>query len=168
MFGVGKKNNNCKATEAKTSSQVIYAPIRGRRVELTEVEDIVFSEKILGDGVAIEPKAEELYSPVDGIVNVVFPTKHVIGIKADNGAELIIHVGIDTVELNGEGFEIKVQEGERVSIGDLLMTIDLDSIRKSHKATTMIVIGNSIEYSIEHNLVEIVQNGNELMRIQRK
>lgn len=166
MFWFKKENCNLKINNIE--SQVIYAPIKGKRLELETVEDKVFSEKLLGDGVAVEPEDNKLYSPVSGIISVVFPTRHVIGIKAENGADLIIHVGIDTVELKGEGFITKVKEGDRVKAGELLMEIDLKLIKKNYKATTMIVIENFTEYTLEHNLTQNVLAGNELMRIQRE
>lgn len=152
---------------ANIDSKVIYAPITGKRIDLKKVEDNIFSRKIMGDGVAIEPSDNKLYSPVSGTVTAIFPTKHAIGIEAENGANVIIHVGIDTVELNGEGFTLKVKKGDIVKAGELLMKLDLEFISMKHKTTTIIVIENSEKYKIEHNFAENVQAGNILMRIQR-
>lgn len=89
----------------------IYAPVSGKIIPLEEVEDAVFSQKIMGDGVGIEPVEGYLYAPVDGKISVVFPTGHVIGIESEDGAGIIMHVGIDTVELKGNGFEVFVEQG---------------------------------------------------------
>lgn len=170
-FNKKKESTNNKGTNKinikNIDPNVIYVPIKGKRVDLEKVEDKVFSKKIMGDGVAIEPEEGKVYSPVSGIIRVVFSTKHAIGIEAENGENLIIHVGIDTVELNGKGFTSKVVEEDRVEAGDLLMDFDLELISKTHKVTTMLIIEDLDGECIEHNLMENLQVGNELMRIKR-
>lgn len=96
------KNHVEKVKIENIKSNEVYAPVEGEVIPLDEVDDAVFSEKILGDGVAVEPDKGEIYSPVKGTVSVVFPTKHVVGITTEEGANIILHIGIDTVELKGK------------------------------------------------------------------
>jgi len=131
------------------------------------VNDAVFSQKIMGDGIAIEPEESMLYAPVQGVISVVFPTKHVIGMKAENGADIIMHVGIDTVELKGKGFDVCVKQGDVVRQGQLLMKMDLQTIREDYAATVMITIENSDEYHLAFTEQERVRAGQELMRVER-
>lgn len=128
----------------KDNNKIVYAPIDGEVIRLEEVPDPVFAEKMMGDGVAILPTNGEVISPVDGKVNHVFPTKHAIGIQAENGAEILIHIGLETVSLNGEGFTTHVQEGASIKKGTKLISFDLDLISKKAKSIiTPIVITNS-------------------------
>jgi len=122
----------------------LFAPITGNAVTLDKVPDPVFSEKMMGDGIAIEPTEGLAVSPVDGEIVQVFPTKHAIGIRAKNGAEILIHIGLETVSLNGEGFEAFVKEGDKVKVGDKLVSFDLDIIKTKAKSTiTPIIITNT-------------------------
>jgi glucose-specific phosphotransferase system IIA component len=163
-----KTDNMCNKIHIQNiDSDIIYVPVRGKRIDLGKVEDKVFSKRIMGDGVAIEPEDNKVYSPVSGIIRVVFPTQHAIGIEAENGENIIIHVGIDTVELRGKGFFAKVKVDDVVTAGDLLMHFDLEQVSKTHKLTTMLVIEDLEEGCLEHNLEENLQVGNELMRIKR-
>jgi len=108
----------------------------------------VFSQKILGDGAAVEPENGEVYSPVKGIVSVVFPTGHVVGITTAEGANIILHVGIDTVELKGKGFDVKVKQGDKVEAGQLLMKVDLPFVKKYHPATIMVILEKQMSLSL--------------------
>ena len=120
----------------------LYAPITGELIDITEVKDQVFSQKILGDGVAIEPKEGVLYAPFDCEVIQLFHTLHAIGLKAKD-LEILVHIGMDTVELNGEGFKGFVNEGDHVKKGQKLIEFDIDYIKsKGKEATTPIVITN--------------------------
>lgn len=120
----------------------LVAPLTGELVDITEVEDITFSQKLLGDGVAIRPTSGELVAPCDAKVVQLFHTKHAIGLDV-KGLEILIHVGMDTVELNGEGFKAHVSEGDSVKKGDLLLEIDFDYLKeKGYKTDTPIVITN--------------------------
>ncbi|MGD7046298.1 glucose-specific PTS transporter subunit IIBC [Jeotgalibacillus proteolyticus] len=116
------------ALQNAEQSHSFVSPLTGRAVSITEVPDQVFSGKMMGDGFAIIPSAGEVYSPVNGKIVNVSPTKHAVGIESDNGREILIHFGIDTVKLNGEGFETHVSEGDTVKAGDLLLTVDLESV----------------------------------------
>ncbi len=120
----------------------LYAPITGKLIDITEVKDQVFSQKILGDGIAIEPSEGILYAPYDCEVVQLFHTLHAIGLKAKD-VELLVHIGMDTVELNGEGFKGFVNEGDHVKKGQKLIEFDIDYIKSQGKeATTPIVITN--------------------------
>ena len=126
---------------------IIVAPIEGKAVSLEEVGDGVFSEGILGKGVAIEPSVGRAVSPVNGTVSTVFDTKHAIGLTSDDGAEVLIHIGLDTVKLNGEYFKTHVKAGEKVKAGDLLVEFDIDAIKKAGYPTiTPIIITNTDNY----------------------
>lgn len=126
----------------------LLVPIDGVIKPLEEVEDPVFRNKMMGDGIAIEPIGAQLYSPIQGVVTVVFPTKHVIAIKRADGLNVILHVGIDTVELQGKGFHPKVKQGDVVLPGELLMKIDVREIAKQYLPTVMVVLENSKDFEL--------------------
>lgn len=109
----------------------IYSPLRGKLVSIEEVSDPVFSEKMMGDGIAIIPTSPKVVAPVSGKVTSVFPTKHAFGIVSDEGIEILIHIGLDTVDLKGQHFESKVEQGDTVTIGDVLVEVDFDAIEKA-------------------------------------
>lgn len=114
---------------------------------LNQVNDKAFADGLLGKGVAIVPNDGKLISPVDGTVTALFPTKHAIGITSDNGAEILIHVGLNTVELKGEGFDVKVEQGDKVKAKDLLMEIDFNLIQdKGYDITTPVIVTNTKDY----------------------
>ncbi|HAX1079971.1 TPA: PTS glucose transporter subunit IIA, partial [Enterococcus faecium] len=118
----------------------VVAPATGVFEKLEKLSDPVFSKGMMGQGFAIDAKNETIVSPIDGFVSSIFPTKHALGIKTKSGIEILVHVGIDTVELNGEGFDIKVQEGQKVKAGDILMTINFVVFEKNHKTKDVIVV----------------------------
>lgn len=120
----------------------IYSPINGDIIPLTTVKDKVFSTKAMGDGVGIIPQDGIVYSPFDGEVAAIFPTNHAIGLVNGKGVEILIHIGIDTVELNGEGFQSFVKQGDKVKAHDKLITFDLDKISKDYDTTVMVIITN--------------------------
>lgn len=117
----------------------LMAPVSGLAMAITDVSDPVFSQKMMGDGFGIEPTDGQIAAPVDGRIMMIADTKHAIGIKADDGAELLIHLGIDTVELKGAPFEIDTAMDARVKAGDVIGSMDLDAIKKAGKKTTVIV-----------------------------
>lgn len=123
-----KKTEKAKNTSADGVEQSVSAPVSGRALELSEVKDEVFSSGSMGKGIAVEPEKGEVYAPCDGEIVTFFPTGHAIGIKGDNGAEILIHVGIDTVELNGEGFTPQAKQGDHVKKGQLLLKFDIGLI----------------------------------------
>ena len=122
---------------------------------MEKVEDEAFSQCILGQGVAVEPSEGYLYSPVDGVVEQVFDTKHAIGLLADDGADVLLHIGIDTVKLEGKYFTTRVAQDQRVKKGDLLISFDIDAIKKAgYKVTTPMIIANTDEYSAVKPLLD--------------
>ncbi|HDH6516084.1 TPA: PTS transporter subunit IIABC [Staphylococcus aureus] len=127
-------------------SHIVHAPLTGEVTPLSEVSDQVFSEKMMGDGIAIKPSQGEVRAPFNGKIQMIFPTKHAIGLVSDSGLELLIHIGLDTVKLNGEGFTLHVEEGQEVKQGDLLINFDLDYIRNHAKSdiTPIIVTQGNI------------------------
>lgn len=139
MFGLFKGNDN--------DANKIYSPIKGKCIELEAVEDEVFSSGMMGNGIAIVPQEGKVYSPCDGEITAIFPTGHAVGLTSSDGIEILIHVGIDTVKMNGRGFSLKAEEGQRVKRGDLLLEFDIDEIKKAgYPLTTPVIITNSDEY----------------------
>lgn len=137
-----------KKEELSAVEESIYMPIKGEVIELSEVEDEVFSGGILGEGFAIRPLEGKLFAPADGKVAAVFNTRHAIAIISDGGAEILIHVGLDTVKLGGKCFEVKVEPGMRVKTGDLLSEFDIEDIKENgYYTTTPVVISNSMDYT---------------------
>lgn len=152
------------AAQEDEIKQSIYAPMTGDIIPIAEVPDPTFSEKMMGDGVAIEPQDGEVRAPVDGEIVQLFPTKHAIGIRSQLGVEVLIHIGLETVGLDGQGFEAHVQQGEYVKKGDLLITIDLKYIRKHAESTiSPIVITNSNEWTLTETENAQVKAGQSLL-----
>lgn len=118
--------------EAKTQELVLNSYMKGKVVDITEVPDPVFAQKMMGDGFAIIPEDGKLISPVAGEIIQVFPTKHAFGVKAGE-VELLIHVGLETVSMKGEGFDVKVSAGDRVEVGQTLLTYDLELVKEKAK-----------------------------------
>ena len=104
--------------------EICYSPLAGKAVNLDQVQDEMFSQRMLGDGMAVQPEAREIYSPVAGEITMVYETQHTIGIKTEGGNEILLHIGIDTVMLNGTPFDTQVQVGDHVQPGDLLTIVD--------------------------------------------
>lgn len=126
----------------------ICNPIKGKCIALEEVEDEVFSAGMMGKGVAVIPYEGKVFSPFDGEITMTFPTGHAIGMVSASGVELLIHVGIDTVKMNGAGFNLKVVPEQKVKCGDLLMEFDINAIKNAgHPITSPIIITNSDEYA---------------------
>ena len=120
------------------------APAKGELIHLDKVSDPVFSQKLMGDGFAVNPSADEIVAPIGGVIGTVFPTKHALMITSDHGLEVMLHLGIDTVELKGKPFEVFVSEGDTVKTGQKLATMDLQQIKDSGKDTSiMAIITNS-------------------------
>ncbi|MGM0845403.1 MAG: PTS sugar transporter subunit IIA [Bacillota bacterium] len=159
-----------KKEEAPTSIN-IHSPLTGRMLDLEEVPDPVFSQKMMGDGIAVEPSEGKVVSPVNGEIVQVFPTKHAVGIKAENGAEILIHIGLETVSMNGEGFEAHVTEGKKVKVGDPLVTFDMDLVKEKAKSTiTPVIITNGDDLgSIEKSDTgEVTAGESKVMTVSAK
>ncbi len=136
------------ASPANAASIVMCSHLNGTVVRIEDVEDDVFSQKILGDGIAVEPSEGKLYAPCDGKVDSVFDTRHAINILSTDGAEGLLHIGIDTVKLGGKHFEAHVTDGQEIKKGDLLISFDIEAIKaEGCKVTTPLIIGNTDEYS---------------------
>lgn len=164
------KNNsdiNLKTESANKGNISIAAPIKGNVVALADVKDEVFSSESMGKGIAIEPEEGKVYAPADGVISTFFPTGHAIGITTDSGAEILIHVGMDTVEMNGDGFEPQKSQDDKVKKGDLLLKFNIDKIKAAgHPVTTPVIITNSDDYAdvIPTNALK-VDCGDELIQI---
>lgn len=145
----------------------IYAPGIGHIIPLSEVPDKVFSEKMMGDGVGFVPEKGEIVAPFDGTVKTIFPTKHAIGLESESGVEVLIHIGIDTVKLNGEGFESLVNADESVTQGQPLMKINLAYLKEHAPSTvTPIIITNLGDKTLTVEDVESVDPGKAIMKIK--
>ena len=136
-----------EAPKVETVKGGLYAPITGKYIPLEEVPDEVFSQGVLGPGCGIEPEEELVVAPCDGVVSTVAETKHAVGVTMENGAELLIHVGMDTVDMNGNGFTVKVREGQKVSCGQPLLTFSFAKIKGAgHPCTTAFVVTNADDF----------------------
>jgi len=156
-----------KADTAAGKDVVVYAPLDGRIISLEEVPDPVFAQKMLGDGMAIAPTSAKVLAPFAGKVVAAFPTQHAIGLRSAAGLECLIHVGIDTVTLNGRGFRLLVAEGQVVQQGNPLIELDLDVLRSSGKdMITPVVITNSDGWQIKQRSEEqTISAGNGILFI---
>ena len=132
MFGFFKK---------KTDSAV-YAPVKGKCIDITEVNDEGFSSKIMGDGVAVIPEESVIKAPADGKLTMIFETGHAFGMKADNGLELLLHIGIDTVNEKGNGFKILKKSGDAVKKGTPVVELELETLKEKYDMTTMVIVTN--------------------------
>ena len=147
---------NPACIRAKFSKERFIAPLAGELVSITTVPDPVFSERMMGDGFAIIPAEGIVVSPTDGLIINVFPTKHAVGIVSDEGYEFLIHVGIDTVKLAGEGFDAKIAKGQRVEKGQILMEFDLEYISLNTSSIITPVVITNLK---ERERVEILKTG---------
>ena len=158
------------ADVADVDNENIAAPVDGQVKDLGDVNDQVFSTKLMGDGAAIVPSDGTVYSPVDGQVTVAYETKHAYGLKSKDGAEVLIHIGIDTVNLKGEGFESFVKQGQTVKAGDKLGTVDLAKVKaEGYDTTVMVVITNTNNYASVNRLnVTDVKHGDNVVAVTTK
>ena len=155
------------AADAAAADSTISSPLQGKAIALEEVKDEVFSQKILGDGIAVVPEKGELYAPADGVIESVFGTKHAISMKTNAGAELRMHIGMDTVKRDGKGFDPQVKDGETVKKGQLLMKFDLDRIKADgYDVTTPIVVTNADEFTIKTVAEGAVVPGAALLKLE--
>ena len=151
-YGSPNKNN----TDSAPDSGVVCSPVSGTVLELGKVSDEVFSEKMLGDGIAVVPSEGRLYAPFDGAVESLFDTGHAVNLKSSDGCELLLHIGIDTVRLGGKYFTPHVSSGQSIKRGDLLVSFDLDGIRnEGYDPVTPVVVCNSDSYA----RIEVLANG---------
>lgn len=148
---------------------IILSPIKGEVLPLSQSEDEAFSSESMGKGIVIVPREGKVIAPCDGTVSVLFPTKHAIGIISDSGVEILIHIGINTVNLNGKGFKTYINQGDRIKAGDLLVSFDIDEIKEAHLSTqTMIIITNSNSYeTVKSTDAKNIDFSDQLLTIQR-
>jgi len=152
------------------ASTKIVSPLEGQVKELSQATDPVFASGVMGQGLVIEASQGELTSPVNGTVTVLFPTKHAIGIVSDEGVELLMHIGMDTVGLEGRGFESHVSQGDHVTVGQKLISFDMDVIKDAGLVTeTPVIITNQDAYTatIEGTYPRVIKNGEDLMVAKR-
>jgi glucose-specific phosphotransferase system IIA component len=131
----------------RVKKDVVYAPLEGRAIPMSQVEDETFSQEMLGKGIAIEPSLGKVVAPFNGKVETLFDTKHAIGLLSDNGIEVLIHIGIDTVELGGKYYTTHISEGDKVKRGDVLVEFDMEAIKKAgYMITTPVIVTNTSDY----------------------
>lgn len=148
----------------------VVSPLAGQVKPLSQATDPVFSSGVMGQGVVIEPSQGELVSPVNGTVTVLFPTKHAVGIVSEEGVEMLMHIGMDTVSLDGKGFEAHVAQGDKVTVGQKLISFDMDIIKKAGLVTeTPVIITNQDDFQadVEGTLPREINRGEELMIAHR-
>jgi len=147
---------------------LVYAPVEGRIIPIEQIADPVFSKKMLGDGMAIKPSSAQIVAPFDGTVIATFPTGHAIGLRSLTGLECLIHIGIDTVTLNGRGFRLLVSQNQQVTQGTPLIDLDLAVLQTSGKdLVTPLIITNSDKWQIEQRWHQPTITGTQLLFIAR-
>lgn len=158
MFNLFKKQNK---------NEIIYSPIKGKVVDSSLIPDDTFKDEILGPGVAIEPAEGKVYSPVDGELTLVIDTKHAMSITSDKGTEILLHIGIDTVNLKGEPFKVHVEQGSKIKKGDLLMEFDINQITDAGLSIiSPVVICNADNYKeVKKHINQEVTNENGILEI---
>ena len=155
---------------ALAESAEVVSPLAGQVKPLSQATDPVFSSGVMGQGIVIEPSQGELVSPVNGTVTVLFPTKHAVGIVSEEGVEMLMHIGMDTVSLDGKGFEAHVEQGDKVVVGQQLISFDMDVIKKAGLVTeTPVIITNQDDFQadVEGNLPRDINRGDDLMTATR-
>ncbi|WP_202080504.1 PTS sugar transporter subunit IIA [Caldalkalibacillus salinus] len=160
-----------KIVGGKPEQETFVSPLTGTIVSLSEVPDPTFSQKMMGDGVAIMPSEGEVVSPVEGKIVQIFPTKHAIGIESKAGIEILIHIGIETVAMNGEGFKSFVKEGDKVKAGDRLIRFDLELVKeKANDTVTPVLItnGDQVESMETMSVVQTSKGETNILKIKAK
>ena len=162
--------DEAKEAAPKVDFAEIASPLAGEVKELSQATDSVFAQGVMGQGVVIEPSEGELVAPVNGVVSVLFPTKHAVGIVSDEGVELLMHIGMDTVNLEGKGFEAHVAQGDKVSVGDKLISFDMSAIKEAGYVTeTPVIITNQDQFQADERgqLPRMIELGDKLMTATR-
>ena len=153
----------------KAKKQTIVSPADGDVVDLSEVPDQVFSEKMAGDGIALTPRSNTFVAPISGVVSKIFSTNHAYSIKAKNGLEVLVHIGLDTVALQGKGFKRLVEEGTTVATGKPIISADLEYIQAQGKnIITPIVLNHDKELLLESHNTRTVREGESLLEVTFK
>lgn len=156
-----------KKKQPKANGNMLGAPVEGEAVPSAEISDPTFGEEMLGKGMAIKPTVGKVYAPVDGTIAMVFDTKHAISMNSEEGAEILIHVGLDTVTLGGKPFTAHVEAGQKVKKGDLLLDFDIEAIKAAGLDTiTPVIICNSDDYKdIKRFTGKQVKPGDDVMEL---
>ncbi len=151
----------------KRKIREVYAPVDGQVVDISEVPDEVFAGKMVGDGVAIMPAGDTFCAPIDGVVSKIFSTNHAFSIQSDKDLEVMVHIGLETVALQGEGFERIAEEGAKVEAGDPVIKADLSYLSEHAKSTiTPIVVTESSDVREIEKKLRIVKQGDVIMEVQ--
>ena len=161
-----KRNHEEVVAEEKWLT--VEAPLSGKVIPISDVDDPVFAERMVGDGIAIVPESDEVLAPVAGTLTHVFPTGHAAGITTAEGIEVLIHVGLDTVELKGEGFTILVAQGQEVAVGTPLIKLDLAKLRQTARSLVTPVIVTNMRRVQELQVVNtnFVQAGDSVFKVR--
>ena len=150
----------------KERGSFIVSPVNGTAIDISMVNDPVFSQKMMGDGIAFELKEEKavICAPADGVLSVLFPTGHAFGVTADNGAELLVHIGINTVESGGKGFRVLSRaQGDNVKAGDPVVEVDVKALKENYDMTTMLIVTNPNGQEIVFRKYGSVKKGDYLI-----
>ncbi len=150
----------------KRKVREIKAPVDGEVIALERVDDEVFSQKLVGDGVAIKPLSNVFTAPISGKVSKIFSTNHAYSIKSDKDLEVMVHIGLDTVALNGAGFERLVKEGEQVACGDAIIKVDMEALKKAKDTITPVIISDSSDVKQIEKKFKIVKSGDVIMEVK--
>ena len=153
----------------KDTSIKLVAPMDGEVIDVTEVADPVFAQKMVGDGVAIKPTSGTVVAPCDGVIKLLFPTGHAMGIEVD-GVELLLHLGMDTVELKGEGFTTYIKQGDTVTAGQKIIDMDLDLIQEKGYLTVspLIITNGDVVASMDKHLGQVEAGKDVVLTIEKK
>ncbi len=147
----------------------LYAPVEGTMIKIEEVPDQVFGTKMMGDGVAFQFEGSEVGAPADGELTMVAHTKHAFGIKTEQGVEVLVHIGLDTVGFQGEGFEVLVQEGSKVKKGQPIIKVDRTFMKeKNANLTTPMIVTNSAQFELQATGYGDVQLGQAIVELKSK
>jgi beta-glucoside PTS system EIICBA component len=162
-------SDEAAAAIAQAATDTVNAPVAGHVISLDETGDPVFASRALGEGVGIQPTSSTVVAPVSGVLQTVAETGHAFGIKTDDGVEVLVHVGIDTVKMNGEGFAVAVKANQRVHAGDLLVTVDFDKVKEAgYSTTTLMTVLNTVAFaSVTPRTGVDVEAGDAVIDIQR-
>ncbi len=153
----------------KQKERAVYSPADGIAIKLSDVPDEAFSQGILGMGAAVIPENGNIYSPVDGEIIDITDTKHAFCITADDGTEILLHIGVDTVKLKGEGFQVKIVSGDKVKAGTKIAEVDLDVLEKnSISKHTPVILTEANDYNITQVHEGVVSGGKDILFLYKK
>lgn len=164
-----KTEKDCSNDTEMQETEILTSPVKGRVIPVSQVKDDTFAEEILGMTVAIEPEEGTIKAPCDGEILNIYETGHAVCMVTKTGAEILIHVGIDTVKLNGRGFRKMVSDGMKVHAGDVLIEMDMEEVKEAgYERTTMMILTNEDETEGKKLLVENAESGTPVMELRKK